>query len=124
MQRITAAAPDALTYEANQLAMCLGQGPADANTFVGLGWQDASGNLYSAASWEATDQWIIRAQEPLVRPDWDTDYLIDMPAAEAAQAAMVFSTEPIPATPTQITAVTGDDGPAMLAAMGLIPAGE
>lgn len=124
MQRITAAAPEALVFYANQMAMCLGYGPADGETFVGNGWQDAAGNLYSAASWEASDDWIARATAPLVRPEWDTTDLIDMDAANAAQAALVFNPNPLIATPSQIIAVTGDDGPAMLSAMGLIPAGE
>ena len=119
MQRITAAAPEALVFDANQMAMCLGYGPADGETFVGNGWQDAAGNLYSAASWEASDDWIARATVPLVRPAWDTTDLIDMNAANAAQAALVFSTEATPASPAALTAIGGMDGVAALAAMGL-----
>ena len=119
MPRITCAAPEALIYESNQLAMCLAYGPADAYTYVGLNWQDADGNLYAATSFEARDEWIIAAQAPLVRPAWDVDEIIDMVAAAEAQAALVFSTEPLRATPGQLTAMGGPNGPEALALMGL-----
>ncbi len=119
MPRITCAAPEALVADANQYAMCLAFGPADAYTYVGLNWQDADGNLYAATSFEARDEWITFAQAPLVRPAWDTDEIIDMPAAEAAQAVLVFSTEPLQATPGQLTAMGGPNGPEALALMGL-----
>lgn len=122
--RVTSAAPEALVHAANNLAMCLAFSAADGETYRGLNWRDAAGNLYAAASFEASAEWIAAAQLPLHRPAWDTTDIIDMEAANAAQAALVFNPDPPTATPTQIIAVTGDDGPAMLAAMGLIPAGE
>ncbi len=117
--RITCAAPEALVYASNQLAMCLAYGPADGQTYVGLNWVDADGNLYAATSFEARDEWIIAAQAPLVRPAWDTEEIIDMPAAEAAQAALVFSTDPFPAIPANLSALGGPNGPEALALMGL-----
>ena len=117
--RITAAAPEALVSDANQLAMCLGQSEADGQTYRGLNWTDADGNLYAAASFEARDEWITFAQAPLVRPAWDADEIIDMVAAERAQAAMIYSTVAIPATPTALTAIGGMDGVPALLAMGL-----
>ena len=122
--RITCAAPEALVYEANQLAMCLAYGPADGETYVGLNWVDADGNLYAAASFEARDEWITFAQAPLVRPAWDTTEIIDMVAAERAQAALVFSTEALPASTAALTAIGGMDGVAALAAMGLTAVSE
>jgi hypothetical protein len=121
MTRITAAAPEALIYECNQLAMCLAYSVADNLTYTGLNWSDGDGNLYAAASWEASDAWVEAASQPLVRPAWDVDEVIDMPAAEAAQAVLVFSTEPVPATPTNLTALSWPDAVAALGLMGLEP---
>jgi hypothetical protein len=121
MTRITAAAPEALVYECNQYAMVLAYSLADGLTYTGLNWQDADGNLYAAASWEASDAWVESASQPLVRPAWDTEDVIDMPAAEAAQAALVFSTEPVLAMPDKLTALSGPDAVAALGLMGLVP---
>jgi len=121
MTRITAAAPEALIYECNQLAMVLAFSVADGLTYTGLNWQDADGNLYAAASWEASDAWVENVSQPLVRPAWDTDEVIDMDAANRAQAALVFSTEPVLAVPDKLTALSGPDAVAALGLMGLTP---
>jgi hypothetical protein len=117
--RITVASPEALIDDANQLAMCLAYGPADGQTYVGLNWKDADDNLYAATSFEARDEWIAFAQAPLTRPAWDTEEIIDMVAAARAQAVLVFSTEPVTADATHLTAMGGPNGPEALAAMGL-----
>jgi len=117
--KVTAAAPEDLVADSNQLAMVLSSGPADAYTYVGLNWVDEDGNLYAAASWETTEAWVEFAMQPLVRPAWDTDDIIDMDAAQRAQDALVYSTVAIPATPTALTAIGGPDGLAALAMMGL-----
>ena len=122
--RITCSAPSTLVSDANQYAMCLGQSEADGQTYNGLNWQDADGNLYAAASFEARDEWITFAQAPLVRPAWDVNEIIDMVAAERAQAALVFSTEALLASPAALTAIGGMDGVAALAAMGLTAVSE
>jgi hypothetical protein len=124
MTRITAAAPEALVSDCNQLAMCLAFSVADGLTYTGLNWTDADGNLYAAASWEASDAWVEASSQPLVRPAWDVDEVIDMPAAEAAQAVLVFSTDPVPAIPTNLTALSGPDAVAALGLMGLTPKTE
>lgn len=118
--RITAAAPEALTYECNQLAMCLAYSLADGETYVGLNWQDGNGNLYSAASWEASEAWVEGASQPLVRPAWDVDEVIDMDAASAAQSAMVISSDAVLAMPDKLTAIILPDAIAAIAAMGLV----
>ena len=41
--RLTIACPEALRDDANQLAMVLGYGPSDAETYVAMNWQDAGG---------------------------------------------------------------------------------
>ena len=128
--RITAACPEELINDANQLAMVLAYGPADANTYRGLNYQDANGNLYACASWQASPEFVPRATSPLVRPEWDTNFIIDMAAAERAQAALAFwqptaeegVDNPIPqANPSSLTAIGGMKGTEALQAMGLTP---
>ena len=117
---LTMACPDALRDDANDLAMVLGYGPDDALTYGTPNWQDADGNLYACASLPVSDTFTTTAQATLVRPTWDVEpYTISMAAANRAQAALVFSLEPVLAMPDQLTACAGDDGLATLAAMGL-----
>jgi hypothetical protein len=99
--------------------MCLGFSVADGLTFSNLNWQDADGVLYACASWEASDAWLEKAQAPLVRPAWDVDEVIDMEAAERAQAVMVITTDPIPASTTALIAISGMQALDAIAAMGL-----
>jgi len=117
--RITIACPATLRSDANQLAMVLGYGPSDAETYGELNWQDAGGNLYACASLTVSDTFTTAAQSGLQRPSWDTDNIIDMAGANRAQAALVFSLTPVTAMPDKLTACVGDDGLATLAAMGL-----
>jgi len=117
--RLTIACPDALRYDANQLAMVLGYGPDDAETYGGLNWQDAERNLYACASLTVSDTFTTTAQSGLQRPSWDIDNIIDMAGANRAQAALVFSLTPVTAMPDKLTACAGDDALATLAAMGL-----
>ena len=117
--RLTIACPDALRADGNHFAMVLGYGPADAETYVALNWQDADGNLYACASLIVSDTFVSKAQSTLSRPAWDVDNIIDMHAARRAQAAVVFSLTPVAAMPDKLTACAGDDALATLAAMGL-----
>jgi len=117
--RITAACPQLLQSDANQLAMCLALGPDDINTYAGLNWQDAYGKLYACASWLTTPNWITAAQQTLVRPAWDTDNIINMEAATRAQGKLVFSDTAIIATPDTLTACLGDNGLLVIKGMGL-----
>ena len=117
--RLTIACPDALRADGNNLAMVLGYGPDDAQTYVALNWQDADGNLYAVASLPVSDTFTTTAQSGLQRPSWDTDNIIDMDAAWWAQEALVVSLTPVTAMPDKLTACAGDDALAVLAAMGL-----
>jgi len=117
--RLTIACPEALRDDANQIAMVLGYGPDDAQTYVALNWQDAGGNLYACASLHVSDTFTTAAQSGLQRPAWDVDNIIDMDAARRAQAALVFSLTPVTAMPDKLTACVGDDPLAVMAAMGL-----
>ena len=87
--RITIACPEALRDDANNLAMVLGYRPDDAETYVGLNWQDAGGNLYACASLIVSDAFTTAAQSGLQRPAWDTDSHVNMAGANRAQAALV-----------------------------------
>jgi hypothetical protein len=117
--RLTIACPEALRDDANQLAMVLGFGPDDVQTYVALNWQDADGNLYACASLPVSDTFTSAAQSPLQRPAWDTDSHVNMAGANRAQAALVLSLTPVTAMPDKLTACAGDDALATLAAMGL-----
>ena len=117
--RLTIACPDALRDDANQIAMVLGFGPDDVQTYVALNWQDADGNLYACASLIVSDAFTTAAQSGLQRPSWDTDSHVNMDAARRAQAALVFSLTPVTAVPDKLSACVGDDALATLAAMGL-----
>jgi hypothetical protein len=104
--------------------MCLGYSLADGLTFSNLNWQDANGSLYGCASWEASEEWLEKAQEPLERPSWDVDEVIDMVAAGRAQAALVVSTEAVAAYPAVLTAISGMQALDAIAAMGLVVKSE
>ena len=117
--RITIACPEALRDDANQLAMVLGYGPSDAETYVALNWKDVDGNLYAVASLPVSDTFTTAAQVALQRPAWDTDSHVNMAGANRAQAALVFSLEAVEVAPDKLTACVGDDALATLAAMGL-----
>ena len=117
--RLTIACPATLRSDANNFAMVLGYGPSDAETYGELNWQDADGNLYAVASLPVSDVFTTTAQSPLQRPAWDTDNHVNMAGANRAQAALVFSLEPVAAMPDNLTACAGDDALATLAAMGL-----
>lgn len=122
--RITCSCPEALIYEGNQLAMALGQSEADGETYRGLNWQDSFGNLYAAASFDAREEWIFSAQSPLVRPEWDTNEIIDMDAAIKAQQSLIFYVindeyDAPKANPLNLVAIAGCDGIEALSLMGL-----
>jgi len=117
--RLTIACPELMRDDSNQLAMVLGYGPSDAETYVALNWQDADGNLYACASLPVSDTFTTTAQSGLQRPAWNTDNHVNMDAARRAQAALVFSLTPVTAMPDKLTACAGDDALATLAAMGL-----
>ena len=117
--RLTIACPEALRDDANQLAMVLGYGPSDAETYGSLNWLDTAGNLYACASLPVSDTFTTTAQTALQRPEWDVDNTVNMAGANRAQAALVFSLEAVEVAPDKLTACAGDDGLATLAAMGL-----
>lgn len=129
MQRLTIACPEALIPDARHLAMILGYGPADADTYREPTWQDAQGHRYAVASTLVWGAFFENATSPLTRPEWDADEIVDMDAAARAQDAVVLadpSQEGVEwrASPDRILAYPGDDALAALAAMGVGPVPE
>jgi len=117
---ITAAIPAALVDDANDLAMCLGTSLADGDTFRGLNWVDGQGNLYAAAAFERSDDWIEQVAVTLVRPEWDSDKSVNVTGANRAQDVWIFSMDAVPAGPAVITVRGGVEGLTALAEMGLV----
>ena len=123
--RLTIATPAAHVDIANHYAMALGYSEADRLTYRTASWQDAAGNLYSAASLEVSDGFVGLAVRDLPRPDWDTESIIDR--AKVAQSQQLVNlwipneegTLPPLATKNKITAVLGMEGTDAMAAMGL-----
>ncbi len=124
MIRITAAASATIIDAANHYAMCIGMSEAEADTYQGLNWQDAQGNLYAATSFMVRPEWLGAAQSPLVRPVWDTGNVIDMTLASQGQAALRFwapdmiTAAPL-ATPDTLTAYANCGIQEALGVMGL-----
>ena len=129
--RMTVACPAAMVPDANSRAAAVRHSPADLLTYGEPVWQDGAGNLYAAASFIATQEWLDALDTLPVRPDWDVmdpgPGMINMAGAGRAQNAVRVATEvdadgaiiPILAVKNKITAMPGDDGLAALAAMGL-----
>jgi len=120
--RITVACPEALISDANNLAMVLAKSEADNLTYREPIWKDANGNFYAVTSFEVTEDWVTRAQAALVRPEWDVNNIIDMDAANRAQAALIFEVFPnIPAVAaTGLSALAGPRAHEALSLMGLV----
>lgn len=122
--RMTVACPTAIADDANSLAMCLAEGPADGKTFSGQIWVDGSAVEYFVASFDASDLWIAAVQSPLVRPAWDIPpYTVNLTGAERAQAALDISLDPTaPPVPTSATiaALGSLSGVGAVGALGLV----
>lgn len=125
--RLTIATPATHIDIANHYAMALGYSEADGLTYRNPSWQDAQGNLYAVASLPVSDVFVGAATSPLVRPEWDTEEVIDMTKATQAQGLVTLwtvadETEAPTAAPTQITALLGLSGQAAIETMGLTSA--
>ena len=112
MMRVTIACPEALIGDANQLALCLGLGPEDAQTYGAAIWQDVAGNRYAVASAIVSSRFAADAASPREAPPWGAD----MAAAGRAQAAIRLDEA---AGPDRLACVFGDDATAALAVLGL-----
>jgi hypothetical protein len=122
---LTIAVPAAHVADANDLAMAVGFSTADEQTYGDPSWQDAAGNLYSAASLGGSDRFVQAATSTLQRPAWDAEQYISMAAANRAQDLVGTpwrygsDTDAPQANPNAITAIGGMVGLDALAAMGL-----
>ena len=103
-QRATIAAPANHIPDANQLALCLGESPADDQTFDTASYQDASGNLYAVASTVTKPIFAEMAGQPLQAPDHARG--MDLAAATRAQALLQINGGI--ATPDVIAVMLGD----------------
>ena len=101
--RVTIAAPAAHMADANQLALCLGESPADNKTFFAENYEDGAGNLYAVCSTVAKPIFVERSAEPLSAPDYAPD--ADLEAASRAQSILAIGE---PAAPDRIAAIVGD----------------
>ncbi|MDE9450352.1 hypothetical protein J3R80_07700 [Aliiroseovarius sp. Z3] len=84
--RITIACPEGLISEANQFALCVGNTPADAQTFRSATWETESGDRYALASLLAGAQFPQVAASPLSAPAHAPD--ANTTEASIAQAAL------------------------------------
>lgn len=123
--RIAIVCPEALVADANHLALALANSEADALSFLAPQWVDPDGNFYSVASWEDNADWVGASHAGLLRPDWDTDEVIDLAAVSRAKDALDCwaPTEETPGlprpSPTRIRVLVGINGPASLLSTGL-----
>ena len=109
---------EAAFADANHLAMCCGEGPADAQTWVTASFKDANGQRYAVRALWVTEGWMQSAQGPLSRPEWDTDELVDMEAVARAQAAIRLEGSPAPGL--IVCCVETQDALVALAEWGLV----
>jgi len=85
-KKATVATPVAHIPDANQLALCLGESPADDQTFTAASYQDAQGNLYAVCSTVAKPVFAQLAGQPLQAPDHTLG--MDLVAATRAQSLL------------------------------------
>ena len=102
--RATIAAPLAHTPDANQLALCLGESPADDRTFTAAPYQDAEGNLYAVCSTVAKPIFAELAGQPLQA----LDHAPDMDLAAATRAQGILQINGGTASPDVIAVILGD----------------
>lgn len=122
--RVTIIVPASMRDDANDLAMVLGSGPANAATFGPASWVDAQGVTYSVASTLAKAGFPTAASSTLQRPEWDEEpYVVNMAGAGRAQAALVVCTadDLTPLQAGKITAIIGGQPLTVLSLIGLTP---
>lgn len=81
--------PEALFDIANHFAMVIGEGPAEAQT-----WRTApfekDGTKYATYNLLLAQSALEKASQPLERPEWDTEEIIDMDKATLCQSKIDF----------------------------------
>lgn len=98
---ITILVPEAHMTAANHLGMCKGYSEADGLSYRGANWQTSDGSLYSTTSL-MSHQFAVDPMTPCERPEWDTEEVVDLVQATAAQGMIQFYTpsDPDSAKPT------------------------
>jgi hypothetical protein len=120
--RVTIVVPEAMIAQANALALVLGRGPADVNTFKQANFQDTPGNRYAVASTVAREIFVTAAGSPLVAPDFAPD--VDLALAGQAQAMLTIYDpveNPATASPTHILTIIHEDSQLALQLAGVTP---
>lgn len=112
MIRVTIACPEALIGDANQLALCLGLGPAEVQTYGTPCWQDDGGNRYAVASAMVSESFLAASNAALRVPAWP----VDLAAAARAQGRVTLG---LPAAPERLAAVVSASPEAAIALLGL-----
>ncbi len=122
--RITIACPEGMVSDANQFALCVGNTPADVQTFGAATWEDGSGERYALASLLAGEVFPQTAAAVLQAPAHSPD--ADVAGAARAQAALQIWA---PASPDsfpevgsgRLVAVIGLDAGLAIPLLGLSP---
>jgi hypothetical protein len=102
---LTIIVPEAHMTAANHLGMCKGYSEADGLSYRGANWQDAQGNLYSTTSL-MSHQFAADPMAPCERPEWDTEEVVDLVQAAAAQGMIQLYT---PSDPDSVKPTLGPD---------------
>lgn len=102
---LTIIVPEAHMTAANHLGMCKGYSEADGLSYRGANWTDAEGNLYSTTSLMSS-QFAADPMVPCERPEWDTEEVVDLTQATAAQAMIQVYT---PSDPDSVNPTLGPD---------------
>jgi len=110
---------------ANHLAVAIGEGSGDFQTFDQADWVDAEGNKYAVASMQATATLFAYAGSMLQHRDFaPEDWSFELASFAQSKVNLWMGEDEIPtADQEQIVGVVMDDAMQALAAMGLTRAG-
>lgn len=88
IEQFAAVVPVARAADANALAMILGEGPADAQTYSARSlWALPGGGRVHIATWRQPPDWVARAAR-IARPDWDQSRHVNLTGARRAALAV------------------------------------
>ncbi|WP_138423729.1 hypothetical protein [Maritimibacter alexandrii] len=119
VMRATFVCPEALMADANQLALVVGESPADVHTFAQARFEDAGGNRYAVASSLVKAGFLQAASSALEAPAHSPG--VDLEAAGRAQAAVTIfdPNAPLAADPARLLTIVSDDPKGALALAGV-----
>lgn len=118
---VTIIVPEALIAAARQFARCIGSSPADEETFRADPLRQTPGGLRcSVASGEMSDDFVVRARQPLILPPWGADMVLAGQAQAALDELLPGEDGSWPSLdPTRISFVLGYSGPVVMELLGL-----